>query len=131
MAHPYYVSATVFRDIPKLKSERDSNLVIQKGEQADDEIDNLLPSPTITVPLDTVPDIIKIASTKRTKGLIYIDWGELERGQKLIDASEVDVQNYVKTFRQNSADRTGKVTILDGTYNDFTNSPLVDDYFFP
>jgi len=129
MAHPYFVKATVFNDIPKLDDERDNDFVVEKGEQADDEIDNLLPSPLITVPLDTVPDIIKIASTKRTEGIIYVIWGEKLRGEALIESSNVDVANYIKTFRQNTADRTGVVSIIDDTYKDFENSPLVDDYF--
>lgn len=129
MAHPYFVKQDVFDDIPKLDAEQDDDYVIKKGEQADDEIDNLLPSPTITVPLATVPDIIKIASTKRTEGLIYIARGEIKRGQDLIDASTEDVANYVKTVRQNASDRTGIVTIIDDTYKNFENSPIVDDYF--
>jgi len=129
MAHPYYIKADVFEDIPKLDEERDNDLVVKKGEQADDEIDNLLPSPTISVPLDVPPDIIKIASTKRTEGIIYKLWGEEKRGQSLIDASTEDVANYVKTFKQNAADRTGVVSIIDDTYKNFENSPLVDDYF--
>ena len=126
MAHPYFVIASVFEDIPKLHSERDKDYVTRKGEESDDEIDNLLPSPQIEVPLDTVPDIIKIASTKRTKGKIYQDWGEQQRGQALIDASTQDVLDYIKTFRLNAADREAIVDITDGTFNDYANSPLVD-----
>lgn len=126
MAHPYFIVATVFHDIPKLDSERDSGFVTEKGEQSDDEIDNMLPSPTITVPLDTVPDIIKIASTKRTKGHIYQSWGEMTRGQALIDQSTEDIMSYVKTFKRNSSDRSAIVDITDGTFNDYENSPLID-----
>ena len=126
MAHPYFVKASVFEDIPKLDEERDADLVTRKGEQSDDEIDNLLPSPTITVPLDTVPDIIKIASTKRTKGHIYQDWGETKRGQDLIDQSTADVMAYVKTFKRNTSDRSAIVNITDGTFNDYEHSPLID-----
>lgn len=126
MAHPYFIAANVFEDIPKLDEERDADLVTRKGEQSDTEIDNLLPSPTITVPLTTVPDIIKIASTKRTKGHIYSDWGEKTRGQMLIDESTADVMAYVKTFKMNSSDRQAIVDITDGTYNDYSHSPLID-----
>lgn len=128
MAHPYFVKEDVFYDIPKLNTERDDVLVDKKGEQADDEIDNLLPSPLITVPLTTIPDIIKIASTKRTEGIIYKLWGETKRGQDLIDQSTIDVENYVKTFRQNASDRSAIVDITDGTYNDYSHSPLIDIY---
>lgn len=129
MAHPYFTLQNVFDDIPKLDEERDNNWVIRLGEESDDEIDNLLPSPTISVPLDTVPDIIAIASTLRTEGKVYQKWGEEERGQKLIDSSTKKVDDYITTAKMNSSDRDAVVTIIDGDINDFENSPLMSDYF--
>ena len=128
MAHPYFVAKDVFEDIPRLDSEDDKDLVTRKGEDSDDEIDNLLPSPLITVPLDTVPDVIKIASTLRTEGKIFQQWGELKRGQELIDNSTQMVLDYIKTFKLNSADRDAVVSTHDTTSSEFNfeNSPIVD-----
>ena len=126
MVHPYGTKASIFDDITRLNKETDFDYLVRKIEESDDSIDNELPSPTITTPLGTVPDIIRLASNKRTKGLIYLDWGETKRGQDLIDSSIEDVKAYVATFRRSSSDALGVVDITDGTYNDYEHSPLIN-----
>ena len=126
LAHPYGTKASIFDDVPRLNKETDFDYLVRKIEESDDSIDNELPSPTITTPLDTVPDVIRLASNKRTKGLIYLDWGETKRGQDLIDSSIEDVKAYVATFRRSSSDTLGTVDITDGVYNDYEHSPLID-----
>ena len=126
MAHPYFVIASVFDDIERLVEATDTTTITRLGEESDDEIDNELPQPVFTVPLATVPDIISIASNKRTEGKYYIIIGELARGNALIADSKADVLTYVTTYKRTLSDTLGTVNIQDDTYFDFENSPLLD-----
>jgi len=126
MAHPYFVIASVFDDIERLVEATDTTTITRLGEESDDEIDNELPSPTFTTPLSTVPDVISIASNKRTEGKYYIIIGELTRGNALISASKLEVQNYVTAYKRTLSNTLGQVNIQDDTYFNFENSPLLD-----
>lgn len=126
MAHPYFVYASVFDDVPKADEERDADTITRFGEEADDEIDNLIKN-QIEVPLTTNIDVLNTSSTLRTEGKFYNKIGERTRGSELIAQSDKIIQEWITTFKKTRAPVSAYVQINDGIYNDFTNSPLITD----
>lgn len=121
MAHPYFVAATVFDDMPNLDKQSDKLMVDRKGEEADNVVDNIL-EPFTTVPLSTIPAIITQASNAITEGLIFHKNGDLDRGNDLVAYGRKLVTDYTKTITENNT-QSGSMVVISSEYQ---TSPIKD-----
>lgn len=126
MPHPYFSKTSVFEDVPKADEERDNDLIDRLGEESDDEIDDIIQT-QIDVPLVTNIDVLNIASTLRTEGKFYHKIGERTRGLELIEMSDKKIQEWMGSKKQVRPSLNAFVDITDGTFNDYSNSPIITD----
>jgi len=102
MAQPYFVASQIIADIPALQdNEQDNNRITRYGQEADNEIDNMLES-FITVPLSTVPAVITTASNDMTKSKYWRDDGDVDKANSFLASAKKIITDYIKTITQNN-----------------------------